>query len=487
MRTPMIAGNWKMNLTRSQARELALSIKKGLDPDIKHEILLIPSFTNLETVKDVIHNSKILLGAQNVFWEENGAFTGEISPLQLKDIGCDYVIIGHSERRKILFETDEMLNKKIKAALRNDLKVIFCLGETLEERENNQTYRVLQLQLQNGLKDIEKKELNKIIIAYEPVWAIGTGKTATGKQAEDAHIFIRKEISRLYDSEIANSIRIIYGGSVKAENIDELMAQENIDGVLVGGESLKADKFLRIIHYNVLRETPPSLSNPDASCMELASMIDHTLLKPDATHHQIEKLCHQARQYHFASVCVNPAYVSLAKRLLAGSNVKVCTVIGFPLGSTTPTVKAIEAREAIANGADEIDMVINIGALKSGNDSLVLEDIKAVREATRGKVLKVIIETAYLTREEKIRACKLAKKAQADFVKTSTGFGPGGATVEDVKLMREVVGPNMGVKASGGIRDCKTAWEMVKAGATRLGTSASIAIVEGKKSEDTKY
>ena len=249
MRTPMIAGNWKMNLTRKEASELALSIKKGIDPDLKHEVLFAPSFTNLETVKNAISDSNILLSAQNMFWEEKGAFTGEVSPAQLKDIGCDYVIIGHSERRKILSETDDMLNKKIKSALKNNLKVIFCIGETLEERENNRTYRVLQMQIQNGLRDIVKNELNNIVIAYEPVWAIGTGKTATPLQAQDAHIFIRKEISRLYDNDIANSIRILYGGSVKAENIDELMAQTDIDGALVGGESLKADKFLRIIHY----------------------------------------------------------------------------------------------------------------------------------------------------------------------------------------------------------------------------------------------
>jgi len=249
MRTPMIAGNWKMNLTRKEASELALSIKKGIDPDLKHEVLFAPSFTNLETVKNAISDSNILLSAQNMFWEEKGAFTGEVSPAQLKDIGCDYVIIGHSERRKILGETDDMLNKKIKSALKNNLKVIFCIGETLEERENNRTYRVLQMQIQNGLRDIVKNELNNIVIAYEPVWAIGTGKTATPLQAQDAHIFIRKEISRLYDNDIANSIRILYGGSVKAENIDELMAQTDIDGALVGGESLKADKFLRIIHY----------------------------------------------------------------------------------------------------------------------------------------------------------------------------------------------------------------------------------------------
>lgn len=249
MRKPMIAGNWKMHLTRKEAEDLASAIKKGLDPDLKHEVLLAPSFTNLETVKNIIFDSKILLSAQNMCWEEKGAFTGEVSPLQLKDIGCDYVIIGHSERRKIFGETDETLNKKIKSALKNNLKVIFCIGETLEERENNQTYRVLQTQIQNGLKEISKEDLSAIVIAYEPVWAIGTGKTATPDQAEDAHIFVRKEISRLYDTNTSENIRILYGGSVKAENIDELMAKPNIDGALVGGESLKADKFLRVIHY----------------------------------------------------------------------------------------------------------------------------------------------------------------------------------------------------------------------------------------------
>ncbi|HOW89116.1 MAG TPA: deoxyribose-phosphate aldolase [Elusimicrobiales bacterium] len=230
-----------------------------------------------------------------------------------------------------------------------------------------------------------------------------------------------------------------------------------------------------------------SFCNPGESSGSIAGMIDHTLLKANATQEEIGKLCEEARKHRFASVCVNPGYVALAARLLRGSCVKVCTVIGFPLGSTTPTVKAIEARDAMANGADEIDMVINIGALKSGNDHLALEDIKAVREATRGKVLKVIIETSYLTRDEKVRACRMSKQAGADFVKTSTGFGSGGATVEDVALMREVVGPEMGVKASGGIKDAKAASELIKAGATRLGTSASIAIVSGGQASKGQY
>ncbi len=230
-----------------------------------------------------------------------------------------------------------------------------------------------------------------------------------------------------------------------------------------------------------------SVCNPGAECSSVAGMIDHTLLKANATQEEVGKLCSEAAKYKFASVCVNPAYVNLAANLLKGSGVKVCTVIGFPLGSTTPTVKALEARDAIANGAEEIDMVINVGALKSGNDVLVFDDIKAVREATRGHVLKVIIETAYLTDDEKVRACAMSKQAQADFVKTSTGFGPGGATAADVALMRKVVGSEMGVKASGGIRNTEDAQAMIKAGASRLGTSASIGIVTGLKGASSGY
>ena len=193
--------------------------------------------------------------------------------------------------------------------------------------------------------------------------------------------------------------------------------------------------------------------HPSESCNPIARMIDHTLLKPNATQEEVGKLCEEARKFCFASVCINPSYVPLAAQLLRGSGVKVCTVIGFPLGSTTPTVKAIEARDAIANGADEIDMVLNVGAMKSGNYQLALDDIQAVRDATRGKVLKVILETSLLTNPEKVKACELSKQAGADFVKTSTGFSSGGATVEDIQLMRQTVGPQMGIKASGGVRD----------------------------------
>ncbi|PIU18262.1 MAG: deoxyribose-phosphate aldolase [Elusimicrobia bacterium CG08_land_8_20_14_0_20_44_26] len=216
-------------------------------------------------------------------------------------------------------------------------------------------------------------------------------------------------------------------------------------------------------------------------------MIDHTILKANVTQEQIGKVCDEAKKYNFASVCINPSYVSFASGLLKGTPVRVTTVIGFPLGATTSTTKAIEARDAIAGGADEIDMVINVGALKSGNYSLVLDDIKAVREATKGHILKVIIETALLTKEEKIKACELVKEAGADYVKTSTGFSTGGATIDDVKLMRSVVGPLMGIKAAGGVHTLEEARAMKAAGATRIGASASVEIVTGEKSQAKGY
>jgi deoxyribose-phosphate aldolase len=209
--------------------------------------------------------------------------------------------------------------------------------------------------------------------------------------------------------------------------------------------------------------------------------IDHTALKPDLTKQEIEKLCAEAIKYEFYSVCVNPSWVSTCAQLLSGSPVQVCTVIGFPLGASTPEVKAFETENAIKNGANEVDMVINIGALKDGNDDLVKRDIKAVVDAARGKALtKVIIETSLLTKEEKIRACELSVFAEADYVKTSTGFSTGGATIEDIALMRKAVGPEIGVKASGGVRDLKSAEAMIEAGATRIGASTGVAIVEGK-------
>ena len=211
--------------------------------------------------------------------------------------------------------------------------------------------------------------------------------------------------------------------------------------------------------------------------MSIAKYIDHTLLAPDAAKSAIEKLCKEASEYKFASVCVNSCWVSLAADLLKDSSVKVCTVVGFPLGAMDTVSKAYEAAKAVENGADEVDMVINIGYLKSGMLDAVLEDIVAVRKATEGKLLKVIIETCLLTDDEKRIACELSEKAGADFVKTSTGFSKGGATLHDVELMKSVVGDRLGVKASGGVRDYATAKAMIDAGATRIGASAGIAIV----------
>ena len=212
---------------------------------------------------------------------------------------------------------------------------------------------------------------------------------------------------------------------------------------------------------------------------DLARMIDHTLLKPDATQAEIAQLCYEARKYGFATVCVNPANVKLCAELLKGSPVKVCAVVGFPLGATPPEVKSYEAQQAINDGASEVDMVINIGALKSRDYALVEMDIATVARTchNNGAILKVIIEAALLTDEEKVKACALAKAAGADYVKTSTGFGPGGATTADVALMRQVVGPEMGVKAAGGIRSFETARQMIEAGATRIGASAGVKIV----------
>jgi triosephosphate isomerase len=240
----MIAGNWKMHLNSKEAADLAAAIKKGLDPDLKHEVLLAPTFTNLHAVKAVLAGSKIFLSSQDVAWEEKGA--------QIIDAGCTHAIIGHSERRKVFLETDEVVNKKMKAAIKAGIVPVLCIGETLEERETQRTYRVLETQLLGAFSGITAAEAARVVIAYEPVWAIGTGKTATPDQAQDAHVFVRKQMERIYGKAYADAVRVLYGGSVKADNVDELMAQPDIDGALVGGESLKADKFLRVIHYQAV-------------------------------------------------------------------------------------------------------------------------------------------------------------------------------------------------------------------------------------------
>ncbi|BCZ43999.1 deoxyribose-phosphate aldolase [Clostridium gelidum] len=216
--------------------------------------------------------------------------------------------------------------------------------------------------------------------------------------------------------------------------------------------------------------------------MNIAKYIDHTILKPEATVEDVKKLCREAKEYNFASVCVNGCYAKLVSAKLVGSDVKTCVVIGFPLGAMTKEAKAFETTQAIENGANEIDMVINVGALKAKNYDLFKEDIEAVINAAKGKaIVKVIIETCLLTDEEKVKACEISKEAKADFVKTSTGFSNGGATKEDIALMRKTVGESLGVKASGGVRDYKTAMDMINAGASRIGASASIAIVNESK------
>ncbi|MGZ0052872.1 deoxyribose-phosphate aldolase [Brevibacillus gelatini] len=221
--------------------------------------------------------------------------------------------------------------------------------------------------------------------------------------------------------------------------------------------------------------------------MQLNKYIDHTLLKPETTQEMIDKLCAEAKEHDFMSVCVNPFWVKRSAELLAGTDVKVCTVIGFPLGANTTAVKVAETRDAIANGATEIDMVLNIGALKSGDLETVKQDVAAVKQAAGDVLVKVILETGLLTDQEKEIACKLCVEAGADYVKTSTGFGAGGATVEDIALMRKTVGPDIGVKASGGVRDGETALAMIEAGASRIGTSSGIAIVTGAKATGTGY
>ncbi|MEO0091401.1 MAG: triose-phosphate isomerase [candidate division WOR-3 bacterium] len=247
MRIPLIAGNWKMNKSPNEAQEFAQALVEALLEEPKAEVLICPPFTALPVVADVIKNSNIRLGAQNMHWETKGAFTGEISGEFLKELGCQYVILGHSERRQYFAETDMIINKKIHTALQIGLKPILCIGETLAQRENNQTLSIIKSQLDTGLDNIN--DISNIVIAYEPVWAIGTGKTATPTQAEEVHNYIRNNIAQKWGNHIADKIRIIYGGSVIPENIDTLMAQPDIDGVLVGGASLKLESFLRIINF----------------------------------------------------------------------------------------------------------------------------------------------------------------------------------------------------------------------------------------------
>ena len=248
-RLPFIAGNWKMNKTVGEALELVRSLKASISGTEGVEVAVAPPFTALHAVFRELAGSSIRLAAQNLFYEEKGAFTGEVSSLMLKEVGCQYVIVGHSERRQLFGETDETVNRRLKIALMQGLNPIFCIGETLKEREGEKTFLVLGRQLEGGLKDLGEKDLKNMVIAYEPVWAIGTGKTATPLQAEEVHRFIRKRIKESYSQELAERIRIQYGGSVTPENVRGLMDQEDIDGALVGGASLKPDTFLKIVRF----------------------------------------------------------------------------------------------------------------------------------------------------------------------------------------------------------------------------------------------
>ncbi|MFP3982324.1 MAG: triose-phosphate isomerase [Desulfurivibrionaceae bacterium] len=247
-RRPLIAGNWKMNTSLEEAEKLCKSIvKPGIPED--RDVMLAPPFTHLTTVAFCISGSPLLLAGQNVCWEESGAYTGEISPPMLKETGCRMAIVGHSERRQLFGEDNAMINKRLKGALAHGLIPILCVGETLEEREGGTTFKVLKKQIREGLREAEPASGEEIVLAYEPVWAIGTGRTATVEQAGEVHTFIRKLLAEIYEKNIADKIRILYGGSVKPDNINELMSFEEIDGALVGGASLKSETFNRIINF----------------------------------------------------------------------------------------------------------------------------------------------------------------------------------------------------------------------------------------------
>lgn len=246
MRRPLIAGNWKMNSDRNGAVELATGIAKSADGS-GAEVLICPPYVYLDAAIRAVAGTSVAVGAQDAYFESNGAFTGEISGSMLVDLGCHYVLLGHSERRNVIGETDELINKKVHAALEAGLVAVVCVGELLEQREAGQTAEVVKSQFLGSLAGVSEEQLQKIVIAYEPVWAIGTGKTATPEQAQEVHADLRKLIESHYNSGSAEAVRILYGGSVKPSNAAELMSQPDIDGALVGGASLKADSFSQII------------------------------------------------------------------------------------------------------------------------------------------------------------------------------------------------------------------------------------------------
>ncbi len=252
MRKPMIAGNWKLHKTISEATSLVSELIPAVASNQNVEIVVAPVYTALAKVAETLAGSNVKLAAQNCYPEPQGAFTGEVSPLLLKDAGCEYVIIGHSERRQLFAETDESVNSKALALAESGLGTIFCIGETLEERESGKMFDVLRQQVTAGLKDLTAKQMQTVVVAYEPVWAIGTGKVATDEQAQEVHAFIRGLLAELYDPQTAAATRILYGGSVKPGNVDGLMTQPDVDGALVGGASLNADDFARIANFEAV-------------------------------------------------------------------------------------------------------------------------------------------------------------------------------------------------------------------------------------------
>ena len=249
MRTPLLAGNWKLNCLRDEARALAQAIVDGCQGTSGREIMVAPTYTSLDVVADVVAGSGVGLGAQNVYWETGGAFTGEVSAEMLRDARCTHVIIGHSERRQFFGETDYTVARKVAATVERDLAAVVCVGESLDQREAGTTMAVIEKQITGGLCELPAEHYPRLIIAYEPVWAIGTGKTASPDQAEEVHASIRKLLETVLTADAASATRILYGGSVKPDNVDELMSCPNVDGALVGGASLKADDFLRIVNF----------------------------------------------------------------------------------------------------------------------------------------------------------------------------------------------------------------------------------------------
>ena len=255
MKRPLIAGNWKMYKTASEALTVIASIKAGVHKATDCEIVICPPFTALGAVGQLLRGSSIELGAQDMHPETEGAFTGEISPLMLKDVGCRFVILGHSERRSYFHETDEFINRKVKTALKFSLVPIVCIGETLEEREGRKAFEAVKSQFDGSLKDLSADDIQRTVVAYEPVWAIGTGRTATPEQAEQMHSYIRRLLHEKYGEDIASRVPILYGGSVRPDNMGSLMQKPNVDGALVGGASLKAESFIQIVLNAVQAES----------------------------------------------------------------------------------------------------------------------------------------------------------------------------------------------------------------------------------------